>query len=118
MLANPEGPMMTTSCKEKEAAWEFMKFIALGRRGARSTRPNRAVPPVRKSLSQHPTFQNNRFIKLGRSESDTWWTPPYEHKNWTNFQDKIAPYWQETLREKITVTQFHQQAAKFLRGQG
>ena len=34
MLANPEGPLMTTSCKEKEAAWEFMKFIALGRRAA------------------------------------------------------------------------------------
>ena len=55
---------------------------------------------------------------LGLDESATWWTPPYEFKNWTNFQDKIAPFWQETLREKMTVTQFHQQGAKFLRGQG
>ena len=117
MLANPEGPMMTTSCKEKEAAWEFMRFIGSGDAVMLYT-ANRAVPPVRKSVSQHPTFQNNRFIKLGLAESDTWWTPPYEFKNWTNFQDKIAPFWQETLREKITVTQFHQQAAKFLRGQG
>jgi multiple sugar transport system substrate-binding protein len=112
MLANPEGPMMTTSCKEKEAAWEFMRFIGSGDAVMLYT-ANRAVPPVRKSVSQHPTFQNNRFIKLGLAESDTWWTPPYEFKNWTNFQDKIAPFWQETLREKITVTQFHQQAAKF-----
>jgi ABC-type glycerol-3-phosphate transport system substrate-binding protein len=117
MLANPEGPMMTTSCKEKEAAWEFMRFIGSGDAVMLYT-ANRAVPPVRKSVSQHPTFQNNRFIKLGLAESDTWWTPPYEFKNWTNFQDKIAPFWQETLREKISVTQFHQQAAKFLRGQG
>jgi hypothetical protein len=79
---------------------------------------NRAVPPVRKSIAQAPVFQNNRFIKLGLTESATWWTPPYEFKNWTNFQDKIAPFWQETLREKMTVTQFHQQGAKFLRGQG
>ena len=117
MLANPEGPMMTTSCKEKEAAFEFMRFIGSGDAVMLYT-ANRAVPPVRKSVSQHPTFQNNRFIKLGLAESDTWWTPPYEFKNWTNFQDKIAPFWQETLREKMTVTQFHQQGAKFLRGQG
>jgi multiple sugar transport system substrate-binding protein len=117
MLANPEGPMMTTSCKEKEAAWEFMKFIATGDAALLYT-ANRAVPPVRKSLAQNPVFQNNRFIKLGLDESNTWWTPPYQHPHWTNFQDKIAPYWQETLREKITVAQFHQQGARFLRGQG
>ncbi|MBM3600663.1 MAG: ABC transporter substrate-binding protein [Alphaproteobacteria bacterium] len=27
MLANPEGPMMTTGCKEKDAAREFMQYI-------------------------------------------------------------------------------------------
>ena len=64
MLANPEGPMMTTSCKEKEAAWEFMRFIGSGDAVMLYT-ANRAVPPVRKSVSQHPLFQNNRFIKLG-----------------------------------------------------
>jgi hypothetical protein len=43
--------------------------------------------------------------------------PPYDNKNWTNFQDKIPPYWQETLREKISVKDFHVQGAKLLRGQ-
>jgi len=31
-------------------------------------------------------------------------------------QDRAV--WQESLREKITMTQFHQQAARFLRRQG
>jgi len=64
-----------------------------------------------------PVFQENRFIKFGLDEVNTWWTPPYENKNWANFQDKIPPYWQEVLREKITPKQFNEQGAKFLRGQ-
>ena len=117
MLANPEGPMMVSSSKEKEAAWEFIKFITTGDAALLYT-ANRAVPPVRKSLSKNPFFQNNRFIKLGLDSTDQWWTPPYEHKHWANFQDKIPPFWQEVLREKITPAQFNQTGAKFLRGQG
>jgi multiple sugar transport system substrate-binding protein len=116
MLANPEGPMMTTTCKEKDAAWEFIKFITSGDALMLYT-AGRAVPPVRKSTAQNAFFQNNRFIKMSLNEADTWWTPPYEFKNWANFQDKIPPYWQEVLREKITVKQFHEQGAKFFRGQ-
>lgn len=116
MLANPEGPMMTTGTKEKEAAWEFIRFITSGDALMLYT-AGRAVPPVRKSASLDPFFQNNRFIKLGLDRVSEWWTPPYEFKNWANFQDKIPPYWQECLREKITVKDFHVQGAKFLRGQ-
>jgi len=116
MLANPEGPMMTTGCKEKEAAWEFIKFITTGDALLLYT-AGRAVPPVRKSAAKVPVFQENRFIKFGLDEVNTWWTPPYENKNWANFQDKIPPYWQEVLREKITPKQFNEQGAKFLRGQ-
>ena len=116
MLANPEGPMMTTGCKEKDAAWEFMQYIASGDALMLYT-AGRSVPPVRKSASGHPDFQNNRFIKFGLDEASTWWMPPYEHKNWANFQDKIPPFWQEVLREKITPKQFNEQGAKFLRGQ-
>jgi multiple sugar transport system substrate-binding protein len=116
MLANPEGPLMTTSCKEKEAAWEFIKFIASGDALLLYT-AKRMVPPVRKSMFNNPAFENNRFIKMSRAESDTWYMPPYWHKNWANFQDTIPPYWQETLRQKISVKDFHVQGAKFLRGQ-
>jgi multiple sugar transport system substrate-binding protein len=117
MLANPEGPLMASSCKEKDAAWEFIKYICTGDAALLYTK-NRAVPPVRKTLAQNEYFQNNRFIKFGLDNSDQWWTPPYENANWANFQDKIAPFWQEVLREKITPTQFNQQGAKFLRGEG
>lgn len=117
MLANPEGPMMVSSCKEKNAAWEFIKFITTGEAALLYT-INRNVPPVRKSLAKNPFFQNDRFIKMGLDNSDQWWTPPYEHKYWANFQDKIPPYWQEVLREKITPTQFNQIGAKLLRGEG
>ena len=117
MLANPEGPMMVTSCKEKDAAWEFMKFIASGPAVLLFT-AERAVPPVRKSLAQNPAFQNNRVIKMALAVSDTWWTPPYQFENWTNFQDKIPPYWQEVLQQKITPEQFNKQGAALLRGEG
>ncbi|RDJ21688.1 extracellular solute-binding protein [Bosea caraganae] len=116
MIANPEGPMMVSSCKEKEAAWEFMKFITSGDAAMLFT-ANRMVPPVRKTLSQRPVFQNNRFIKMSLDHLDTWWTPPYDHQHWTNFQDKIPPYWQEAVRGNITAAQFNQQGAKFLRGE-
>ena len=116
MLANPEGPLMTTSCKEKEAAWEFMKFIASGDALLLYT-AKRMVPPVRKSFFNNAAFENNRFIKMSLAESNTWYMPPYYAKNWANFQDKIPPYWQEALRQKITVRDFHVQGAKFLRGQ-
>ena len=116
MLANPEGLFMLTACKEKEAAWEFMKFIASGDALLLYT-AKRMVPPVRKSMFNNPAFEGNRFIKMSLAESHTWYMPPYWHKNWANFQDKIPPYWQETLSKKITVQQFHAQGAKFLRGQ-
>lgn len=116
MIANPEGPMMVSSCKEKEAAWEFMKFITSGDAAMLYT-ANRMVPPVRKTLAERPVFQNNRFIKMSLDYLDTWWTPPYDHQHWTNFQDKIPPFWQEAVRGNITAAQFNQQGAKFLRGE-
>lgn len=116
MLANPEGPMMVSTCPEKEAAWEFIKFITTGDAAMLYT-ANRAVPPVRKSLAGAAPFQDNRFIKMSLEESDTWWTPPYYDENWTNFQDKIAPYWQETLGEKMTPKEFNEIGARLLRGE-
>jgi multiple sugar transport system substrate-binding protein len=116
MLANPEGPLITTSCKEKDAAWEFVKFISSGDALLLYT-AKRMVPPVRKSFFNNPAFENNRFIKMSVAESNTWYMPPYYQKNWANFQDKIPPYWQETLSKKISVRDFHVQGAKFLRGQ-
>ena len=75
------------------------------------------MPPVRKSFFNNAAFENNRFIKMSLAESNTWYMPPYYNKNWANFQDKIPPYWQEALRQQITVRDFHVQGAKFLRGQ-
>jgi multiple sugar transport system substrate-binding protein len=115
-LANPEGPMITSSSKEKEAAWEFIKFINTGDAALLYSR-DRQTPPMRKSLAQNEVFQKNRFIKQTVEWADTWWSPPYHHEHWANFQDRIAPYWQEALRETITPAQFCQQGAKLLRGE-
>ena len=117
MLANPEGLFMLTSCKEKEAAWEFMKHMSSGD-PVRSFTQQRGLLPVRKSLAEEPAIQNNRFFKVAINSAANWWMPPFAHKNWTNYQDKIAPYWQQALRQEITAAGFHQQAAKFLRGEG
>ena len=115
-LANPEGPMMVSSSKEKEAAWEFMKFINSGEAALLYSR-DRQTPPIRKSLAQNEAFQSNRFIKQTVDWADTWWSPPYYHDYWANFQDRIAPYWQEALRQTITPAEFCQQGAKLLRGE-
>jgi multiple sugar transport system substrate-binding protein len=116
MLANPEGLMMTTACKEKEAAWEFMVHMSSGQ-PARVFTQGRGLLPVRRSISADPVFQQNRFFKMAISQSSTWWRPPFSHKHWANYQDKIAPYWQQALRQEISVKDFHAQAAKFLRGE-
>jgi len=117
MLANPEGLFMLTACKEKEAGWEFMKHMSSGD-PVRSFTQRRGLLPVRKSLADEPVFQTNRFFKVAIENAANWWMPPFAHKHWTNYQDKIAPYWQQALRQEITVKAFHVQAAKFLRGEG
>ena len=116
MLANPEGLYMLSTCKEKEAAFEFLKHMSSGN-PARTLTQKRGLLPVRKSIAAEDFYQNNRFFKLALANADNWWMPPCSHKNWANYQDKLAPYWQQALRQEITVTQFHQQGAKFLRGQ-
>ncbi len=116
MLANPEGAMILEGSKEKEAAFEFLAWWGGGETGKNFTQ-GRGLLPVRKSLGADPVFQENRFFKTAIDNSDTWWMPPFSSKNWTNYQDKIAPYWQQALREEITVQQFQDQAAKFLRGE-
>src|SRR4029079_13547042 len=116
MLANPEGLYMLSTCKEKEAACEFLKHMSSGS-PARVLTQKRGLLPVRKSIAAEDFYQNNRFFKLALANSDNWWMPPCSHKNWANYQDKLAPSWQQALRQEITVTQFHQQGAKFLRGQ-
>ncbi|MBL8697637.1 MAG: extracellular solute-binding protein [Alphaproteobacteria bacterium] len=115
-LANPEGLFMLKACKEKEAAFEFMTHMCSGE-PARIFTQKRGLLPVRQTLANEPGIQDNRFFKVAIAEAANWWMPPFAHKNWTNYQDKIAPYWQQALREEITVKQFHEQAAKFLRGQ-
>ena len=116
-LANPEGLFMLKDCKEKEAAFEFMAHMCSGD-PARLFTAKRGLLPVRKSLAAEPAIQDNRFFKVAMSQAANWWMPPFAHKNWTNYQDKIAPYWQQALREEISPKQFHEQAARFLRGQG
>jgi hypothetical protein len=51
------------------------------------------------------------------ANAEYWWMPPFSSKHWANYQDKLAPYWQQTLRQEITVKAFHEQGAKFLRGE-
>lgn len=116
MLANPEGPYMLTSCKEKEAAWEFLKFMGSGE-PVRTFTAKRGLLPIRKSISVEPAYQNNRFFKVALANAEYWWMPPFSSKNWANYQDKLAPYWQQALRQEITVKEFHVQGAKFLRGE-
>jgi ABC-type glycerol-3-phosphate transport system substrate-binding protein len=116
MLANPEGLMLTTACKEKEAAWEFMVHMSSGQ-PARAFTQGRGLLPVRRSVSADAVFQQDRFFKLTIAQAATWWRPPFSHKHWANYQDKIAPYWQQALRQEISVKDFHAQAAKFLRGE-
>ncbi len=115
MLANPEGAMILEGSKEKEAAFEFLAWWGGGDNGMTFTQ-GRGLLPVRKSLGENAVFQNNRFFKTAIDNSDKWWMPPFSWKNWTNYQDKIAPYWQQVLRQEITVQQFQDQAAKFLSG--
>jgi len=116
MLANPEGLMMLTSCKEKEAAFEFLKFMSSGE-PVRVFTAKRGLLPIRKSVAAEPAYQDNRFFKVALANAEYWWMPPFSSKNWSNYQDKLAPYWQQALREEITVKDFHVQGAKFLRGE-
>ena len=67
---------MTTSCKEKDAAGELIRYISSGDALLLYT-AKRMVPPVRKSFFNNPAFENNRFIKMSVADSNTWSMPPY-----------------------------------------
>ena len=116
MLSNPEGDFITTHCKEKDAAWEFLQYLASSK-AVPITGQGRGYMPVRKSLSADPSVQNNRFFKVATAAAANWWTPPFSAKGWAVYQDRIAPYWQQVLRQEITPKQWNQQGAKFLRGE-
>jgi multiple sugar transport system substrate-binding protein len=115
-LANPEGLYMLSTCKEKDAGFEFLAYMASGD-PVRTFTQKRGQLPFRKSIGAEPAYQNNRFFKVAIENSANWWMPPCSHKHWANYQDKLAPYWQQVLRQEITVKQFHDQGAKLLRGQ-
>jgi multiple sugar transport system substrate-binding protein len=116
MLANPEGLMIMSSCKEKEAAWELIVYLSSGQ-PARVFSAERGALPVRKSVAAEPVFQQNRFFKLALASASSWWMPPFFHKHWANYRDKVTPYFQQALRQEISVRDFHVQAAKILRGE-
>jgi multiple sugar transport system substrate-binding protein len=115
MLANPEGNIITTGCKEKEAAWTFLQYLSSGS-AANMLAQGRGYLPVRKTLSTDPAVQSNRFFKIAVENADHWWTPPFASENWASYEDKIPPYWQEALRQQITPQQWNEQAAQFLSG--
>jgi ABC-type glycerol-3-phosphate transport system substrate-binding protein len=116
MLANPEGLMIMSSCKEKEAAWELIVHLSSGQ-PARVFSADRGALPVRKSVAAEPVFQQNRFFKLAIALAPSWWMPPFFHKYWASYRDKVTPYFQQALRQEISVKDFHVQAAKILRGE-
>lgn len=113
-VSAPEGPMMLSTCPEKEAAWEFMKFIGSGEPAHLYTL-QRSVPTVRKSLASEPGFQENRFLKLALDLAPNYWSPPYGQTNFGNFQEKIAPYWGEALLGSMSPAEFNQTGARLLR---
>jgi multiple sugar transport system substrate-binding protein len=117
MLSNPEGDFITNSCKEKEAAFEFLRYMGSGTKETQALAQGRGYLPVRKSLSNDPSIQTNRFFKVATADSANWWTPPFAAKGWSNYTDKIAPYWQQALRQQITPQQWNEQAAKLMRGE-
>jgi multiple sugar transport system substrate-binding protein len=117
MLANPEGAFIISSSKEKDAAWEFLQFMGSGD-ADRVLTAKRGLLPVRKSIAAEPAYQNNRFFRVAIDAQETWWHPPFAWKYWTNYQNRIAPYWQEALRGDISPRDWQNQAAKLLRGQG
>jgi multiple sugar transport system substrate-binding protein len=116
-MAIPGGNVMISSCKEKDAAWDFMAAFA-GGDGARSIGPGRGYLPVRTSVMQEPIVTGNRFLTAAAKYADMWWHPPFESDNWLNYQDRIGPYWQQALRQELTPQQYQDVAAKLLRGEG
>ena len=89
----------------------------VGRRAAAVHRQAHGAAGAQVVLQQSRRSRTTGSSRCRWRTSNTWYMPPYYQKNWANFQDKIPPYWQETLSKKITVQQFHEQGAKFLRGQ-
>lgn len=114
-MAVPGGNLIVSSCKEKEAAWEFISAFAASD-AARSLGPGRGYLPARRSLLAEPIVTENRFLQMAAQFSDIWWTPPYSSDHWANYQDHIGPYWQETLRQSRSPQQFQDIAARLLRG--
>ena len=107
---------MTTSCKEKEAACEFRATWRPATNRPACWRRARLSAGAG-SLSKDPSIQSNRFFKVAIGDAANWWTPPFAAKGWANYTDKIAPYWQQALRQDLTPAQWNAKAAALLRGE-
>jgi len=110
----PLGLFMTSSSKEKEAAWEYMKHEASGQ-AALEQGPGRGFLPVRKSIAANPLVQANKHLKVAADLSDSWWMPPMGWKNFAAYQLNIAPYWQMALRGGMSAADLQSQVARLLR---
>ncbi|HEY4200176.1 MAG TPA: sugar ABC transporter substrate-binding protein [Devosiaceae bacterium] len=116
MLNNPTGNFIVSSSQNKDAAWEFIRYMSSGD-VAITLGPERGYMPVRASLAENPVVTNNRVLGIVRKNADNWWNPPFQSENWVNYQNSIAPYWQQVLRQEITVEQYQARAAGLLRGE-
>ena len=113
----PGGPLHDHLVQGEGGGLGVHDAHVVGRAGARFTpaaRPAAGAPSSRPSAGCSSTTASSSSRSL---QAANWWRPPFSHKHWANYQDKIAPYWQQALRQEISVKDFHAQAAKFLRGE-
>lgn len=109
------GSVMMKACKEPDAAWEWMAYLA---------EPDVSVEfdqiatftPIRYSLSKRPDIQRNLVHKVGMDLRATWTLLPTWHKNWNRMlQAVVPPLWQQVLQKQATVEALAKEMANLMR---
>jgi multiple sugar transport system substrate-binding protein len=109
-----EGESIISSSKQRDAAWEFITYLALPDQ-MRIFSAKRGAGPVAKSMVNDKIYSENRFYKAALASQPAWGNLPYYHKNWTKMTDQYAPELQRLMKGETTAQQFCKTLADTLR---
>lgn len=109
-----EGPMMFTTCKQQDEAWEFISFLAEPSEALIWSKERGAGPPF-VSMEGEAIYRENRFFKAALESAPYWGQFPFWNEKWPKFSDMWTPQFQMLWNEEITPEEFCKRLAEVLR---
>ena len=88
----PQNHAVYRQSKNKEAAWEFVSWLAEAPQVAKwCNNPRRPLLPNVKSLLQGPIYRENPFFRVSLDSMPSWGADPWFHPQFGAYVEKVWP---------------------------